>query len=131
MRFIVALMLTVAFYAHPDVSYAQSTALEGVWSGSGYIKPKSGEREKVHCRISYDKETSTVYRAVATCASTAAKITQSGSILKVNANRYIGDFYNSEYDVSGRIRVIIRGSRQTVTMTSNEGSGRIKLKKMR
>lgn len=131
MRFIVAFMLTAAFYALPNASYAQSTTLEGVWSGNGYITPKSGEREKVHCRISYDKETSKVYRAVATCASTAAKITQSGSILKVRANRYVGDFYNSEYDVSGRIRVIIKGTRQTVTLTSDSGSGSIKLRKMR
>jgi hypothetical protein len=47
----------------------------------------------------------------------------------VSPNRYVGDFYNSEYDISGRVRVVISGSSQTVTFSSAKGSGSLSLKK--
>ena len=108
---------------------ASAASIEGSWRGSGYISPASGKREKVRCRVTYKRLTKKVFRVVAVCASTAGKIRQTGEVLRVNSTRYVGDFYNSEYDVSGRVRVIVRGSRQTVSFSSKTGKGRIKLRK--
>lgn len=47
----------------------------------------------------------------------------------VTPTRYIGDFYNSQYDISGRIRVSISGSSQTVTFASDRGSGSLSLRR--
>ena len=108
---------------------ANAASLAGTWSGSGYINPKSGKREKVRCRITYRRESKKVYGVVATCASASGKIRQTGEVLKVTAKRYVGDFYNSQFDVSGRIRVIISGSTQTVTFSGKAGGGKVALKK--
>ena len=47
----------------------------------------------------------------------------------VSPTRYVGDFYNAQYDIGGRIRVIVNGTRQTVTFTSGNGGGRLSLQK--
>lgn len=108
---------------------AQAASLSGTWSGSGYVNPKDGPREKVRCRISYAQQSKTVFGVRAVCATTSTKIIQTGEVLMVNPNRYVGDFYNSQYDVSGRVRVKLSGSRQTVTFSSKSGSGSMSLRK--
>lgn len=108
---------------------ADAVSLAGTWSGSGYVKPKSGSREKVRCRVTYRRLSKKVFGVVAKCASTSNTIRQTGKVLRVNANRYVGDFYNSQFDVSGRIRVTISGSRQTVSFSGKAGSGRVTLRK--
>lgn len=120
-----AAMLCLQTYASP--LYAAS--LSGAWSGGGYISPSKGKRERVSCRVSYSRQSSKVYSVAAVCATTSAKIRQSGEVLMVRPNLYVGDFYNRQLDISGRIRVVIRGSRQTVTMSSSSGGGRLSLRK--
>jgi hypothetical protein len=110
-------------------SQVRADPLEGTWSGGGYVEPKDGTRESVRCRITYNRHTSTVYRVTALCASTSTKVHQTGEVLRVNANRYVGDFYNPDYDISGRVRVSISGSQQTVTFSSKRGSGSVTLTK--
>lgn len=129
MRFVFVSLLSFAFLALPNAGYADSVPLEGDWSGSGFIKPNTGEKEKVFCKISYNKETNTVYRLRADCASTSIKLVQTGSILKVRDGRYVGDFHNIEYDLSGRVRIVVNGTRQTLTLTSSKGSGSFRLRK--
>jgi hypothetical protein len=91
--------------------------------------PKSGQREKVRCRVSFTPHGSKVVAVTATCASASTSIRQTGQLSMVSPNRYVGDFYNSEYDISGRIRVIISGSSLTATFSSANGSGNLNLKK--
>jgi hypothetical protein len=43
------------------------------------------------------------------------------------ANRYQGSFYNSEYNISGTIYVVVRGNRQSVQLTSDAGSASLQL----
>lgn len=45
----------------------------------------------------------------------------------VSPTRFVGDFYNPEFDVSGRVRVTLRGSTQTVTFRGPRGSGSMTL----
>ncbi len=106
-----------------------AASLSGTWSGGGYVKPSGGKRERVKCRVTYRKQSSKVFSVSAVCASKSNKIRQSGEVLKVSSTRYVGDFYNSDFDISGRVRVKISGSRQTVSFKSSSGHGSMTLSK--
>jgi hypothetical protein len=108
---------------------AQSATLGGTWSGSGYVKPKQGERENVRCRVTYSQKSNKIYGVSATCASSSQSIRQTGELLMIRPNRYVGDFYNKQFDISGRIAVTISGSSQTVTFSSVNGGGQLTLRK--
>ena len=120
-------MLVTSATAAPGLAAADG--LEGSWRGNGYIKFSSGAREKVRCRARYTKQTPKVFRVVATCASPSAKVTQTGTLSKVRGNRYVGDFYSPEFDVSGRVKISVSGSSQRVTLTSSSGSGSLSLRR--
>ena len=111
----------------PATSQAQSRSIEGSWRGSGYFKPSSGTKERIRCRVSYSKVTSKIFSFSGTCANPSGSVRQTGEILRATDNRYVGEFHNSEFGISGRIRVIVRGNRQAVTLTSNQGSGQLNL----
>ncbi|MEQ1577528.1 MAG: hypothetical protein ABL894_07740 [Hyphomicrobium sp.] len=129
MRMLPMILLIPALAALPlDCAYAASD-LEGNWSGTGYVMPKSGAREGVRCRVRYDKQSEKVFRVTATCASTATKIVQTGEVIAVSGGRYAGDFYNAEYDISGRVRVQVTGNHQTVTFSGTRGQGSLSLSK--
>ena len=106
---------------------ALADGLSGNWSGGGYVKPRDGQREKVSCRVKYTPQGSSVVAVSATCASASTTIQQTGQLSKVSATKYVGEFYNSQYDISGRIRVTISGGSQTVTFSSDRGSGSMQL----
>lgn len=127
-RWIVALAFVVLAALLP-AGQAHAVPLEGSWSGAGYVSPNSGQRERVRCRVSYSKQTPKVYSVSATCASSSAQIRQSGTLLKVRANSYVGDVYNSDYDVSGRLRVKVSGRKQTVTFSSSVANGKLTLRR--
>lgn len=109
----------------PQSAVAQELA--GTWSGGGTVRLPSGESERVRCRVSYSPLSSRVYAVAATCATQSTTIRQSGELLMVRPGRYIGDFYNPQFDIGGRIRVRVSGGRQTVTMMSSSGSGQLTL----
>lgn len=93
----------------PCVASAAS-GLDGSWRGSGYVTPTSGERESVRCSVQYSRQSSKVFSVSAKCATASATIVQTGEVLEVSGGRYVGDFYNSQYDVSGRVRVQLSGN---------------------
>ncbi len=129
MRARTSLLLLMALALVLSVGQADAASLEGEWSGSGVVSPTDGPREKVRCRISYKRESEKVFGLAATCATRSDKIQQTGTLLMVSATSYVGEFYNPAHDVTGRVRVVIRGSRQTVTFQSTRGSGRVTLRK--
>jgi len=108
---------------------AQSANLGGSWSGSGFVHPRSGTRETVRCRVTYNRQSSKVFGVRATCASKSASLRQTGEVLLIRPGRYVGDFYNRQFDVGGRISVTLRGARQTVTFTGDGIKGRLTLRK--
>jgi hypothetical protein len=127
MRVLLAGLAAVALYSGLFASAALSDTLQGNWSGSGYVKPTDGQRESVSCRVSYTPQGSTTVAVTATCASASTTIHQTGQLTMVSSTRYVGDFYNSEYDISGRIRVSVSGGSQTVTFSGSRGSGSLNL----
>ena len=70
-----------------------------------------------------------MFAVSANCASNSGNVRQTGEVLKIRANTYVGDFYNRQFDIRGRVRVRIRGGRQTVTFSSSSGGGSVSLKK--
>ena len=118
-----AVLLTVS------VTAASAAPLEGVWVGGGHARPTSGKRERLRCRITYSRMSSKIYNVVAICATTAAKIRQTGELVKVRPGLYVGDFNNRDYDISGRVRVITKGRRQSVSFSSDAGKGSLSLRK--
>lgn len=119
----VALILSLGAFAGP----AAADTLSGTWSGSGSVSPKDGKTERVRCRITYSPQGASTVGVSATCASSSTTIHQTGSLSKVSDSKYVGDFYNNEYDISGRVRVSVSGSSQTVTFSSARGSGSVSL----
>ncbi|QKP76707.1 hypothetical protein HT051_04120 [Methyloligella sp. GL2] len=113
----------------PLSTASAASSIEGTWSGSGTAHPKDGKPERVSCRVTYKQQSSNVYGIRATCATSSNKINQTGSLLEVNPNRYVGDFYNAQYDVSGRVRVTVSGSTQNVSFESPRGRGTVTLRK--
>ena len=106
---------------------AQQASLEGSWSGGGYAEVGNGQREKVRCRVRYSREAADVFGFSAVCASASVKLTQTGTVSRAGANRFVGEVYNAEFDISGRIRVVVSGSSQSVTISTGRGSGSLSL----
>lgn len=124
------LFLALAFTALAVTGHASpilAASINGTWSGNGYVQPSNGQRESVRCKVTYSQQTDKVFGVSAICASPSAKIRQTGEVLMVNENRYVGDFYNSEFDISGRVNVTISGSSQTVSFKSHSGHGSMSL----
>lgn len=106
---------------------AQQASIEGSWPGGGFAEVASGQRERVKCRVRYTRESPTVFGVSAVCASASVKLTQTGTVSRVASDRYVGDLYNPEFGVSGRVRIVVSGGRQAVTMSSSQGSGSLSL----
>lgn len=129
MRFTAGLLLSLVLGVCFGMAPASANPLKGNWVGSGVVKPKDGKAEKMRCRVRYNQESATVFSVNASCATSDLKVYQTGRILKVGNGKYVGDFYNDQWDVSGRVRVIVRGNRQSVTLTSGSGTGSLSLRK--
>lgn len=109
---------------------AQAKGLHGQWSGFGKAKlGSSGKTESFRCKVTYDRETPTVFGVRAVCANPSIKIIQTGKVLKVRENTYKGELYNRAYDLRGDVRIVVTGSKQKVTVTSDGGNGTLTLKK--
>lgn len=120
--------LTIAaVVAYSGSAFAET--LRGTWVGSGHINPGNGQRERVRCRVTYSPRSARIIGVVATCASPSATLRQTGELVKVSESRYVGDFYNSQFDLSGRVRVLLSGGRQTVTLSSSRGGGSLVLRR--
>lgn len=111
------------------VSPAAAASLDGAWSGSGIIRPRDADAERVRCRVSYSRLSQKVYSVSATCASASNTIRQTGELLMIRPNLFVGDFYNRQFDIRGRIRVVVRGTTQSVTLSSRDGRGSLSLQR--
>jgi hypothetical protein len=123
-----ALALAAGIGVLPQATPARAQSLEGSWSGGGSVTFfSSGARERARCRAHYSRRSRTTYVLNATCATPSGRAAQTAVIRQVGNNRYAGTFYNSEYDIYGRIFIVVRGSSQTVNLTSRSGSASFRL----
>ena len=108
---------------------AKAISLDGHWLGQGTATLASGKTERFRCRVTYNAVSAQAFGVRAVCANPSIKIIQTGQVLRVRANTYVGEFRNDAYDVGARVRVIVRGERQFVTLSASEGTGRLDLKR--
>lgn len=111
------------------VPASAASGIEGTWSGSGTANPKNGKAESIRCKVTYRRESPKVVGVNALCATSSSKFRQTGSLLQVSNSRYVGDFHNAQFNVSGRITVSVSGSSQRVSFTSPRGNGNMSLRK--
>jgi hypothetical protein len=114
------LIIGALMAAYP-VKAATAGELAGSWSGSGNVTLSNGAREKARCRASFVPAGGKTYAMSATCATASAKVSQTAILSQNTNNRFGGTFYNPEFGVTGRIRVILSGNRQTVYLSGSAG----------
>lgn len=114
-------LMLAAFLTVAPVKAAVAGELVGSWSGSGTVTLANGAREKARCRASYISAGGRTYAMTATCATAAAKVSQTAIVSQNTKNRFGGTFYNPEFGITGRIRIIVNGKRQTVYLTGSAG----------
>jgi hypothetical protein len=124
--FWLTVLLSVAFVAP---LHADPTPLEGTWSGSGTMQQMDDPPQKLTCRVKYERETDKVFRLAAKCVTISSTVNQTGQLLKVNPGVYVGEFHVASYDISGRIRIVIDGTVQTMTFKSSLAQGTVTLTK--
>jgi hypothetical protein len=117
----VAGMLIALFATVMPVKAAVASDLSGSWTGSGTVTLSNGAREKARCRATYNHAGGRTYAMSATCATSSAKVSQTAILSQNTSNRFGGTFYNPEFGVTGRIRVIVSGKRQTVYLSGSAG----------
>ena len=125
--FALLLLVALATVGIPPAGYAQaanpsSRSLEGSWRGGGSVSFASGTHEQARCRAHYRRAGMNKYTVSATCATASGRAAQTATLRQVGENRYSGNFYNSEYSISGVIYVVVRGTSQTVRLISDSGS---------
>lgn len=124
-----ALVAVTLFLAAAPAGIAQEGSLEGTWTGGGSVSFASGAKEQARCRAHYRRSSKAIYLMRATCATASGKATQTASLRSFGNGTYRGGFYNSEYDVSGTITVVLRGNEQTVRLSGAAGSGYFRLRR--
>ncbi|MFM1813355.1 MAG: hypothetical protein RLZ98_50 [Pseudomonadota bacterium] len=103
--------------------------IAGEWHGPGYALLGNGERVFVQCRVSYDRQSDSVLAVRALCATASVKLLQTGSISKVDDQRYIGTVRNEEHGMQGRVRIERQRDELVVHIAADSGSARLVLRR--
>jgi hypothetical protein len=59
----------------------------------------------------------------AVCSTETIRVAQVARVQRVSATSFEGQFHNSEYDISGSIRITVRGDRLSASLSGAGGSG--------
>lgn len=97
---------------------APAHGIVGTWSGAGTVHLSTGESEKVRCRATISKRSERVYTMFAVCATASVRVTQNAVLDEASPNRYVGNFTNDEFGISGTIRVTLKGSTLTAALNA-------------
>jgi hypothetical protein len=122
-----ALLVAVGFVTLCSPVTAEPASLEGSWRGVGALSFMWGTKEHARCRADYSRNSETSYGVKAVCTTASATATQTAVLRMVGENRYRGNFHNSQYNVSGTISVVVRGTKQDVTLISDGASASLTL----
>ena len=126
---VIALSLLLVSLLFAGSGADQSADLAGSWRGSGSVQFAAGQRERAQCRASYSRTSSRSYALRATCATASGRASQTATLRYVGGNRYQGNFYNRDYDVSGTITVAVDGNCQVVRLSSESGSATFEMRR--
>jgi hypothetical protein len=100
---------------------AQSPSIAGSWSGTGVVRLPSGKSESVKCRATF-QQVGTGASMSATCANASTRVSQTAELSRAGGNRYVGEFNNAEFNISGSIRIVLN-SASSMTASLNGGGG--------
>lgn len=106
---------------------AQGARLDGTWNGSGRLILGGGNSERARCRATFRRQAARTFAMSAICATSSARIVQVASVQQVGTGRYTGRFYNREYDITGTIRISLRGNRMSAYLTGGSASAALTL----
>jgi hypothetical protein len=105
----------------------QQASLEGTWNGTGTVIFPSGERERARCRATFRRQSSSRFGMNAVCATASTRVAQSAQLARTSANRFSGEFYNSEYSFSGSIAITVQGNRLSAALAGGGGTAHFNL----
>ena len=124
-------MSTLALFgvllAAMPVQSATSASISGKWRGQGTLVLKSGSKERFRCNVNYHRVAGQDFSVKARCANGSGSFDQTGQLRRVNNSRYVGTIRNLQFNVSGSVAISVSGNSQNVTISSSEGSAKIKL----
>jgi hypothetical protein len=131
MRIIPAAVLAIGISVPLAASASAAASIIGSWSGRGSVTLTSGQVEPVSCKVSYESgdDRGKTFVLNARCATTAGIFVQSGRVVRRSSNSYSGRLYSEQYSVSGNVSITVSGSRQTISVSSSKGRGRLSLSK--
>ena len=123
----IAAALSLSLLAIPQAK-SEPAALAGTWSGGGIVAYATGSSERARCQANYSAGSSTV-SVNATCATPSGSVSQYARLRKTGANSYAGTFFNSQYNTSGSMHVVVHGNTQSVSISSGSGSASLSLRR--
>lgn len=96
-------VLMAVAVASPASAQASFNSVAGSWSGSGWMKPKDGPRERVRCKVDYvPKNEGQSVKMNVRCASDAYKM-DLGATIEQSGSELSGNWFESQYRVGGKV----------------------------
>lgn len=117
----IAALITFGAAAATAPSAQQQSLLAGAWSGGGTVTLRSGNVEKVRCRATFSQSGNGASMS-ASCANATARVTQTAELTRVSPTRYVGEFHNSEFNISGSIRITLSGNTLNASLSGGGGA---------
>lgn len=108
-------------------SPASAQSILGSWSGGGTIIFPSGETERARCRATFRNTGGGGVAMTGICATASVRVSQSATLSRLTANTYSGEFYNTEYNIAGSIRIRLQGNRINASLSGGGASAQFVL----
>ena len=96
---------------------AAAQTIIGSWSGGGLIIFPSGEKERARCRATFRNVGGGGVSMNGVCATASVRVSQSASLSRLTSTTYSGEFYNTEYNLSGSIRIRMQGNKLNASLS--------------
>ena len=100
---------------------AQRASIVGTWNGGGTVVFPSGQKENARCRATFRPQGRS-YSMYAVCATPSARVVQTADVVRTGSNSFRGDFFNSEFGVSGSISIRLSGSSLRASLSGGGGT---------
>jgi hypothetical protein len=114
--FVAALALVGGTGLLGGASPAAAQSIHGTWSGGGMIIFPSGEKERARCRATFRQSGGGGLSMHGVCATASVRVSQSASLSRQTSTTYSGEFYNTEYNLSGSIRIRLQGNKLNASL---------------
>jgi hypothetical protein len=106
---------------------AAAQTIVGSWSGGGLIIFPSGEKERARCRATFRKAGGGGVSMNGVCATASVRVSQSASLSRLTSTTYSGEFFNTEFNISGSIRIRMQGNRLNASLNGGGASAQFVL----